>query len=227
MSVIYCIFRWLAIFTCFPFQLALFTRKTYYEDGAPKRPWKKGGAVIISNHFNFLDYLMNMFVVLPRKLNVVASEFAFANVWIRFGVRFFGVIEANRITRNMRFMDKCAELIKKGQIVQIFPEGRNTPDGKIHEFKHSYLVIAYRANAPIIPIITDGNYGFSRRAHVIVGKPIYPEEYLEISDRHTPPREELTAANEAIYKRVLSLREKLEELKANDKNKKHKRKISE
>ena len=216
MSIIYCIFRWLAIITCFPFQLLLFKRKTYYEDGAPKRPWKKGGALIISNHFNFLDYLMNMFVVLPRKLNAVTSEDPFSNVFLRFGMRFFGAIQANRITKDMRFMDQCAELIKKGQLVQIFPEGRNTPDGKIHEFKQSYIVIAHRANAPIIPIVTDGSYGLFKRAHVIVGKPIDLSELIS-SDRRTPLRSEREMANSIIHTKILELREKLEEFKRADK----------
>ena len=222
MGAILCIFRWLAIFTCFPFQLLLFKRKTYYEADAPRRPWEKGGALIISNHFNFLDYLMNMFVVLPRKLNVIASEMPFQNKLLRIGVKFFGAIEANRITRDMRFMDEAATLIKKGQIVQIFPEGRNTPDGTIKPFKHSYIVIAHRAGAPIIPIITDGSYSFFKRAHVIVGKPIYLSEYIS-SERRTPSREELKVANDAIFSKVLALRNTLEELKEADKNKHQKR----
>ena len=59
--------------------------------------------------------------------------------------------ETNGVVTSVRNLSN--ELIKKGQLVQIFPEGRNTPDGKIHEFKQSYIVIAHRANAPIIPIV--------------------------------------------------------------------------
>ena len=209
-------FRWLAIITCFPFQLLLFKRRVFYEDGAPKRPWKQGGAVIISNHYNFLDYLNNMFVVLPRKLNVVASEFSFANPLITFGVSFFGVIKADRPSRSMRFVDEAADVIKSGQIVQIFPEGRNTPDGSIGKFYESYILIAYRSGAPIIPIITDGNYSLWRRASVIVGKPIYVTDYIA-PGYHTPPREELRRVNEMIREHCLALRQELEERKGTGK----------
>ena len=211
--MIYEFFRWVAIITCIPFQFCLFTRKTYYEDGARRRPWKEGGALIITNHFCFLDYLMSMFVVLPRKLNVVAGEDPFKSRLLSFGMRFFGVIKADRTTKNMGFMDVCADVIRRGQLVQIFPEGHNTLDGKIHEFKKSYIVIAHRAKCPIIPIVTDGAYGFHKRARIIVGKEIHLSDYVT-SEGRTPTREELEAANAAIHSHVLELREELERRKA-------------
>ena len=207
--MIYEFFRWVAIITCIPFQFCLFTRKTYYEDGARRRPWKEGGALIITNHFNFLDYLMSMFVVLPRKLNVVAGEDPFKSRLLTFGMRFFGVIKADRVSKNMRFMDVCADVIRRGQLVQIFPEGRNTPDGKIHEFKKSYIVIAHRANCPIIPIVTDGRYSFFKRARIIVGREIHLSDYIT-SEGRTPTREELDTVNDIIFRHVLELREELE-----------------
>ncbi len=159
-----------------------------------------------------LDYVMTSFIVFPRKLNVVAGEAPFKNPFFRFGMKFFGAIQANRETRSMRFMDQSAEVIKRGQIVLIFPEGRNTPDGNIHEFKKSYIVIAHRAKAPIVPIVSDGNYGLFKRASVIIGKEIDVSEFIS-SDRPTPTREGLDRANEYIFDKVLALREELERRK--------------
>lgn len=213
--MIYEFFRWFAIITAYPAQLLFFKRKTYYEDGARRRPWKKGGALVISNHFNFFDYMVNMFAVQPRKLYPVTSEEPFRSKLLTFGMRFFGAIKADRVKKDMRFMDECADLIRRGRLVQIFPEGRNTPDGKIHEFKKSYIVIAHRASCPIIPIVTDGNYGLFRRVHVIVGKEINLSDLITSTGR-TPTRAELNAANDAIFHHVLWLREELERRKAAD-----------
>lgn len=216
--MIYEFFWWLCIITGYPYQLLLFKRRTFYEDKSVQSLKIKGGALIISNHYHFYDYMMNMFAVTPRKLNVVSSELGFKNKLLAFGMRFFGGIQANRVTRSMRFMDTAAEVIRKGKLVQIFPEAKITDDGTIKPFKHSYIVIAHRANAPIIPIITDGNYGFSKRASIIVGKPIYVSDYIK-TDRRTPTREELEAVNEIIYSKVLSLRQELEEKKVAAKKK--------
>lgn len=207
----YDIFRIIGLISGYPIQLLLFKRKTYYH-GAKKPNLKKGGKLIISNHYNFLDYVLTSFIVFPRKLNVVSCEVPFRHKIAVFGMKFFGAIQANRETRSMGFMDECAEVLKKGQLVQIFPEGHNTPDGKIHEFKRSYLVIAHRAGVPIVPIVTDGNYGIFKRASVIIGEEIDISRFVT-SNRHTPTREELEKANEYVFNYVLDLRQELEELK--------------
>ena len=209
--MIYEIMRVIGVVLGYPLQLLFFKRRTFYED-RENTDLRHGGKLIISNHFNMFDYVLSCFIVFPRKLNVVAGEIPFKVPIARFGMKFFGAIEANRETKNMRFMDVSAEVIKKGQLVQIFPEGRNTPDGKIHSFKKSYIVIAHRAKAPIVPIVTDGNYGVFKRTSVMIGKEIDVSEFIS-SNRPTPTREELDRANEYIYQKVLMLREELEERK--------------
>lgn len=210
--MIYEFFRLLAIVSAIPFQLIFFKRKTFYEEGAPRHPWRKGGALMISNHFNFWDYYMSLFIVMPRKLYVVASEMPFRSKLVTFGMKFFGVLQANRITRNMRFMDEGAALVRRGHLLQIFPEGQNTEDGEIGPFKPSYIVIAHRAKAPIIPIVTDGTYHLFKRTHIMVGKPIDLSEYIH-TDKPTPSREELAATNEAIRNKMLALQAEMRALK--------------
>lgn len=209
--MIYTIFRLIGLVTGFPIQLIYFKRKTYYE-GEKYKGLRKGGKLIISNHFNMFDYVLTSFIVFPRKLNVVASELPFRSKILSFGMKFFGAIQCNRESKRMRFIDEAADVINKEQLVLIYPEGRNTPDGNIHEFKHSYLVIAHRAKSPIVPIVSDGNYGIFKRASVIIGNEIDVSRFFT-SDRPTPTREELKNANDYVYNKVLELREELENLK--------------
>lgn len=223
--MIYYFFWWLCIITGYGFQLLLFKRKTYYEDKKVQSLRVKGGALIISNHYHFYDYMVNMFALAPRRLHVVASEMAFSNKLITLGMKFFGGIQANRETRSMRFVDAAADHIRGGGIVQIFPEGRITPDGNLQPFKHSYIVIAYRANAPIIPIVTDGVYGFTKRTHIIVGKPIYVSDYIT-SDRRTPTREELEAFNQVVHGKMQELKSELEYRKSNKGKKRGKEEVA-
>ena len=211
----YTIFRLFGLTIGYPLQLLFFKRRTFYEDKAATN-LMKGGKLIISNHFNMFDYVLNSFIVYPRKLNVVTAEMPFKNKLLVFGMKFFGAIQANRVTKNMKFIDTSAEVIKKGQLVQIFPEGRNSPDGEIHEFKPSYLVIAYRAGAKIVPIVSDGNYGLFKRASVIIGKEIDVSPFFE-GGKRTPSRQELERANEFVFGKILSLRATLEELKKKNK----------
>ncbi len=208
-------FRLFGLITGYPFQLIFFKRRTFYEDKKNTHLFT-GGKLIISNHFSIVDYILEAFIVFPRRLNPITAEFAYENKFFNWGMKYFGCIKADRITRSMKFMDQAAEVIKKGQLVLIFPEGHNTPDGKIHEFKHSYLVIAHRAKAPIIPMVTDGEYGIKKRASVIIGQEIDVSRFFD-PDKRTPSREELEKANDYVFGKILELREELERRKNNNK----------
>jgi 1-acyl-sn-glycerol-3-phosphate acyltransferase len=223
--ILFDIFRWFAIIQGFWLYWLFFKRKTYYEDGNPRRKSRrfKGPKLIISNHYCVLDFMLNMFLVLPRKLWVVASEHAYRNKLQGFGMRFFGGIPCDRRIRSMRFMERSVEVLKRGGLVQIFPEGKNTDDGLIGPFYASYIVIAHRAGVPIIPVITDGNYGFLKQTHVLVGNEINLKDYIT-AEGPIIPRDQLEAANEAIRNHVLALKADLDARVAAEKNRKTKRK---
>ena len=223
--ILFDIFRWFAIIQGFWLYWLFFKRKTYYEDGDPRRKSRrfKGAKLIISNHYCVLDFMLNMFLVLPRKLWVVASEHAYRNKLQGFGMRFFGGIPCDRRIRSMRFMERSVEVLKRGGLVQIFPEGKNTDDGLIGPFYASYIVIAHRVGVPIVPIVTDGNYGFRRRAHVLVGNEIDLKDYITATGPIIP-RDQLESADEAIRSKVLALKADLDARVAAEKSKKSKRK---
>ncbi len=201
------IFRNFGAITGFPAQWIIFKRKTYYEDKKSQGRYVKGGALIVSNHFNALDYLLNAFLLYPRKLNAVAAEFAFRKPIMRFFMKFIGGIEANRITKSPRFVLESIKVLKKGQLVQIFPEGHNTDDGTIKAFYPSCIVIALKAKVPIVPIVSDGNYGLFKRTHVIIGKQIDLYDYLE-TEKYT--RNDIDRLNDIVRNKVLALREELD-----------------
>ena len=223
--ILFDIFRWFAIIQGFWLYWLFFKRKTYYEDGNTRHKARrfKGPKLIISNHYCVLDFMLNMFLVLPRKLWVVASEHAYRNKLQGFGMRFFGGIPCDRRIRSMRFMERSVEVLKRGGLVQIFPEGKNTDDGLIGPFYASYIVIAHRAGVPIIPIMTDGNYGFFKRTHVLVGNEIDLKDYIT-AEGPIIPRDQLESANEAIRNHVLALKSDLDARVAAEKNRKTKRK---
>lgn len=215
----YEIFRWFGVISGYPFYWLFFKRKIYFENERARRR-VKGGALIISNHFSPWDYVLNVFLFFPRKLYVVASEHAFKNKFLRVGMKFWGGIEADRVTKSMRFVIESIREIKKGHIVQIFPEGRNTEDGTIQPFYPSYISISLKSNSKIIPVITDGNYGVFKRVHIIFGEMIDLSQYTSCEK---PNRAEIDRLNDIVYNKVLELRKELDLRIEADKNKKGKR----
>ena len=201
--------RWLALLSAWPVQLLVFKRKTYYEDRRVQGRKVRGKALIVSNHFSVFDYMVNLFLFPFRKLYVV--YWPQNSKRIRWGMKFFGGIVSDRDVKSLRFMDESVKVLEKGRMVQIYPEAHISEDGRMDEFKPSYLLIALRSEAPIIPVITDGNYGLFKRVHLIIGKPIDLWDYCASED---PTREEIMALNEMVYNKCLELQKELESLKS-------------
>ena len=204
------ILRWLALLSAWPVQLLVFKRKTYYEDRRVQGRRVRGKALIVSNHFSVFDYMVNLFLFPFRKLYVV--YWPQNSKRIRWGMKFFGGIVSDRDVMGLRFMDESVKTLEKGRIVQIYPEAYISEDGRMDEFKPSYVLIALRAEAPIIPVITDGQYGLFKRVHLIIGKPIDLWDYCTSED---PTKEEIMALNDIVYKKCLELQRELEARKQN------------
>ena len=122
-------------------------------------------------------------------------------------MKFFGGIASDRDAMAMRFIDDSVRVLRRGGLVQIYPEAHITSDGEMHAFKPSYVLIALRAGVPILPVMIDGNYGLFRRAHVIIGKPIDPWSLCASDD---PTREELEEINRVIFERSRALKAELD-----------------
>jgi 1-acyl-sn-glycerol-3-phosphate acyltransferase len=210
------LFRWLALISAWPVQLLVFKRKTYYEDRRVQGRRVRGRALIVSNHFSVFDYMVNLFLFPFRKLYVV--YWPQNSKRIRWGMRFFGGIVSDRDVMSLRFMDDSVKVLEKDKIVQIYPEAHISEDGSMDEFKPSYVLIALRAEAPIIPVITDGQYGIFKRVHLIIGKPIDLWDYCKSEN---PTREEIMALNDVVYKKCLELRDELEYRKQTKRRKQH------
>ena len=210
------LFRWLALISAWPVQLLVFKRKTYYEDRRVQGRRVRGRALIVSNHFSVFDYMVNLFLFPFRKLYVV--YWPQNSKRIRWGMRFFGGIVSDRDVMSLRFMGDSVKVLEKDKIVQIYPEAHISEDGSMDEFKPSYVLIALRAEAPIIPVITDGQYGIFKRVHLIIGKPIDLWDYCKSED---PTREEIMALNDVVYKKCLELRDELEHRKQTKRRKQH------
>ena len=206
--IFYELFRWIGLLLAYPLQLIFFKRKTYYEDKKSQSRFVKGGALVISTHYSAMDYMVNLFLFPFRKLYVVMAEFVFHKSKIfNFLTKFHGGIRSDRDLMSMRFIDESVEVLENGGLVQIYPEAHITPDGNMHEFKTSYLMIALRANVPIVPVIIDGNYGFFKRAHVLIGKKIFLTDYCQSLN---PTKEEIIALNEIVQNKCLELKADLD-----------------
>ena len=158
-----------------------------------------------------MDYMVNMFLFPFRKMGVVVAELIYhRSKWYHFGMKFFGGIRSDRDIKSMRFMDESVKVLRKGNLLQIFPEAETSDGRGLQFFKPSYILIALRAGVPIVPVVTDGNYGIFKRVHVLIGKKIYVSDYLHSEN---PTKEEIDEINRIIFAKVQELIALMEEKK--------------
>ncbi|SDG91159.1 1-acyl-sn-glycerol-3-phosphate acyltransferases [Vibrio xiamenensis] len=127
---------------------------------------EQGGALLVCNHVSYMDALL-LSAVCPRLIRFVMEE-DYANYPpVRRFLKRAGVIPicAKRKGSIRRAFNDVEQALRDGHIVCIFPEGRLTPDGEIHDFMRGMDIILKRSPVPVIPMAIKGLWGsyFSRQ----------------------------------------------------------------
>ena len=174
--------------TGWPIYKILTGNRVHYEDKTIQTQKIKGPAILVSNHTSVFDYAIYLFVFFGRTCRFQMAEVLFEkNKLLGFYLRRMGGVRVNRDTTDYSFMQKSAEILEKGGIVGIFPEGRIPEKGAPRPlpFKSGASFLALQTGVPIIPIFTDGKYFVKENSNIVIGKPIYPDEVdkMDISDK--------------------------------------------
>jgi 1-acyl-sn-glycerol-3-phosphate acyltransferase len=148
-----------------------------YEAHGTEHIPKEGGALIVSNHVSFHDWLF-IGATLPRKPRFVMHQHHHQYPLLR---AFF---DASRVipiapkkqdpARLEAAMEAIDQALANGEVVVIFPEGNMTPDGHLQAFRPGLERIVQKRPVPVIPIGISGLFGsFFSKAHgePMSGKP--------------------------------------------------------
>lgn len=186
-----------------PGTLIYFRPKVYYESERARREGVKGACIVMSNHTSLLDFPLYLTVFFGRSIRFLMAEVLFNKgkffSWFLYKI---GGIRVDRDTLDFSFIGESLEILDKGGAVGIFPESRLPVNGKPFPFKPSVVYMALRTDAPIVPVYTDGHYGFGKRAHVVVGERINIRDFC-ISE--TPSEEETARLTRILQDKVYSL----------------------
>jgi len=132
-----------------------------------------GPVIVIANHISYLDPVV-VGVALPRPVRFMAKEELFhipVIKWIINGLYAFPV----RRGRSDRDALKAAlQILNKGQVLGIFPEGKRSMDSKLNPFQGGAAVLTLKTGAPLLPvaIINSNKVLRGARLKVYIGKPI-------------------------------------------------------
>ncbi|MFM7060707.1 MAG: lysophospholipid acyltransferase family protein [Actinomycetes bacterium] len=149
-----------------------------------------GPVIVAANHRSFIDSLFIPLVV-PRRVTFVAKADYFDDPRTAWFFRAVGQIPIRREggSASERALDSAAEVLERGEVFGIYPEGTRTRDGYLHKGRTGVARISLRTGAPIVPCGLVGTDEiqptdrrlprFFRRVEINFGRPIDPANYLD------------------------------------------------
>lgn len=210
-KTIYFLFHWFVKITGFLPQLFIFRMKVYYEDRSIQGRHIRSKAIVISNHNYIYDFGVMLFLFPTRTLRCAVAEILYQkNIFMTALLKLFGCIRVDRNRLDFSFLDQMNRILDRGGVVEIFPESRLPDAGEERplEFKPSYVYLALRSGAPVIPVYSNGKLFEREKLKVIIGKPI---DVMALYDEELPERENIKIINSYIRGKIIELKEKLDE----------------
>lgn len=163
---------------------------------------KDTAAIICPNHVHALDSAV-IIAMNKRKINVLAKEELFKNRFLRFIANLFGIYPVKPDKKSMESIKISLKLLKKNELLMIFPEGTRNGMAKGVKPKDGSVKLAIKANTPIIPVGVQGNFKLFRKVKINIGKPIYYSKYKEEINN----KEVLDKLTEDLMKTIVKLRD--------------------
>ena len=180
-----------------------FRLKTFGQEHVPR----KGAAILAANHASFLD---PVFVGLRARRPVrflVAAEF-YRDPRLNALLRALGAIPVGRDAAMIRSFRHIAEVIRRGGLLGIFPEGGITRDGAMKPFRTGAAVLALQIGVPIVPIHIGGTFdALPRGANWPRFVPITLRigEPIDVTARRNRSAEEIATLTESVRNAIAEL----------------------
>lgn len=197
------IFYWIGKITLWPIQWIYYRKRVYYEDKKHTSRVIKAPALIVSNHKGLMDFPMAMFLFPFHKLYCLMSELIYNHgKLLAHLTNIVGGVRVDRVNYDFGFMNKSLKLLDEKKLLIVYPEGKVEVEDRMYPFHPSYILIALKSGAPIVPIYTDGRYKFKQRCHVVIGKAINLRDYCNSLN---PTKEEIDELNKLIRGKIRDL----------------------
>ncbi|AEE96855.1 lysophospholipid acyltransferase family protein [Mahella australiensis] len=161
---------------------------------------EKSGCIIYANHTSYLDPVV-IGAMLDRPINFMAKEELFHIPVLSNIIKLWGAFPVKRNAADITAIRKALNLIKKGELFGIFPEGTRSKDGHIAMLQPGVALIALKANAPVIPVFIEP-YKLFGRTNIYVGEPLDLSQYA----KNNNDANKLEEISDIMYEALLRLK---------------------
>ncbi len=169
----------------------------------------KGPLILVSNHVNLVEIPILFTRLQPRPLTGLVLARRWDHIWTRWLLETAGAIPLRRGEADLAALRKAKEMLARGSIVAIAPEGTRSGDGKLGKAHAGVVSLALQSQAPLLPVVFYGSEDYvqnmlhMRRSdfHIVVGQPFNLDPRGKKVDRNL--RQQIL--NEIMYQLALSL----------------------
>lgn len=158
----------------------LFRLEVKGKDNIPK----SGGVILAAHHESYLDPVVAG-TASPRQIYFLARKELFQLGFFSWLISHLNAMPISREQLQISTFKKSLEILKKGRVLLLFPEGTRSPAGIISKGERGVGLIAAKANVPVIPVLIKGSgnalprgkkWITSHKISITFGKPLYFEK---------------------------------------------------
>ena len=111
---------------------------------------------MLSNHMYFIDFELAAMGTLPHRVNnVVSIDGYYRRPWL---MELIGAICTRKYTRDMHLIKSINRVIKRGDILSMYPEARYSPCGVTSYIPDALGKLIKLNKAPVVAVVHHGNY---------------------------------------------------------------------
>mgnify|MGYP000024965610 CR=1 FL=1 len=123
---------------------------TVRVNGGEALPSEGYGVLLVCNHVSYVDAII-LQISCPRTIRFLSFEEFFKWPLLGAVLKLFKAIPiSSRHAKDA--VVKASEVLRQGDVVCIFPEGKLTKSGELQEFQKGFELIARRARVPVLPV---------------------------------------------------------------------------
>lgn len=126
---------------------------------------ERGGVLLLGNHISWIDWAIIQ-IACPRPIRFVMLKAIYERWYLRGFFKLFGVIPISQGAGAQGSLERIAQLLQRGEVVCLFPEGTISRTGHLAEFRPGYerACALVDDSVQIVPFYLRGLWGsqFSR-----------------------------------------------------------------
>jgi 1-acyl-sn-glycerol-3-phosphate acyltransferase len=145
---------------------------------------KTGGVLMVTNHQSFLDpWLIG--IAPSRQVHYMARDTLFKGGFLHYLMELWNAFPVKRGAADLGAIRMAVDVLDKGYVLNIFPEGTRSEDGSIGQVAPGMVLILNRCkkDVPVVPVVIEGAYEtwprgrkipkvWGGRIRIVYGRPI-------------------------------------------------------